>query len=161
MYENYLVHHGRLGQKWGVQNGPPYPLTRNAVQKAYTGQKKKRGVLGYIQERKEKKAAEEEKEKARHDADKERVLREGTASEVLKYANEISNQELSNALNRIKWTNQLIDLSREEMSSGWKTIDQVMKKVGNVKDWAKVSLELYKTMDEAINILSKEQKKGK
>jgi len=24
--ENYLEHHGILGQKWGVKNGPPYPL---------------------------------------------------------------------------------------------------------------------------------------
>ena len=23
---NYLAHHGILGQKWGVKNGPPYPL---------------------------------------------------------------------------------------------------------------------------------------
>lgn len=25
-YRNYLVHHGIKGQKWGVRNGPPYPL---------------------------------------------------------------------------------------------------------------------------------------
>lgn len=25
-YANYLMHHGRKGQKWGVRNGPPYPL---------------------------------------------------------------------------------------------------------------------------------------
>lgn len=24
--EKYLFHHGIKGQKWGVQNGPPYPL---------------------------------------------------------------------------------------------------------------------------------------
>lgn len=24
--ENYLMHHGIKGQKWGVENGPPYPL---------------------------------------------------------------------------------------------------------------------------------------
>lgn len=24
---HYLVHHGVDGQKWGVQNGPPYPLS--------------------------------------------------------------------------------------------------------------------------------------
>ena len=24
--EDYLAHHGIKGQKWGVQNGPPYPL---------------------------------------------------------------------------------------------------------------------------------------
>ena len=25
-FNDYLVHHGIKGQKWGVQNGPPYPL---------------------------------------------------------------------------------------------------------------------------------------
>ena len=28
MNELYLVHHGVKGQKWGVKNGPPYPLTK-------------------------------------------------------------------------------------------------------------------------------------
>ena len=27
-YADYLKHHGIKGQKWGVQNGPPYPLDR-------------------------------------------------------------------------------------------------------------------------------------
>ena len=25
-YDSELKHHGILGQKWGVKNGPPYPL---------------------------------------------------------------------------------------------------------------------------------------
>lgn len=25
----YLVHHGIEGQKWGIRNGPPYPLNEN------------------------------------------------------------------------------------------------------------------------------------
>lgn len=25
-HTNYLRHHGKKGQKWGVRNGPPYPL---------------------------------------------------------------------------------------------------------------------------------------
>lgn len=28
---NYLVHHGIAGQKWGVRNGPPYPLKGGTV----------------------------------------------------------------------------------------------------------------------------------
>lgn len=26
IYEHYLMHHGVKGQKWGVKNGPPYPI---------------------------------------------------------------------------------------------------------------------------------------
>lgn len=26
-YGNYLEHHGIMGMKWGIQNGPPYPLS--------------------------------------------------------------------------------------------------------------------------------------
>lgn len=31
----HLQHSGRLGQKWGVRNGPPYPLNRSTVSKVY------------------------------------------------------------------------------------------------------------------------------
>ena len=30
---NELYHHGIEGQKWGVRNGPPYPLTKEAKRK--------------------------------------------------------------------------------------------------------------------------------
>ena len=30
MMDTYLMHHGIQGQKWGVENGPPYPLGRDA-----------------------------------------------------------------------------------------------------------------------------------
>ncbi len=29
-YETELYHHGTKGQKWGVKNGPPYPLKNNS-----------------------------------------------------------------------------------------------------------------------------------
>ena len=33
MYEEYLSHHGILGQKWGKQSGPPYPLDQKSHQR--------------------------------------------------------------------------------------------------------------------------------
>ena len=32
-----LYHHGRLGQKWGDRNGPPYPLTKEVIRSEYQG----------------------------------------------------------------------------------------------------------------------------
>lgn len=29
--DNYLMHHGIKGQKWGVRNGPPYPIKDNHI----------------------------------------------------------------------------------------------------------------------------------
>ena len=33
MYKNYLAHHGIKGQKWGVRNGPPYPIEDKVMAK--------------------------------------------------------------------------------------------------------------------------------
>lgn len=47
MNVTYLVHHGVKGQRWGVQNGPPYPLTDEAKQDAgYIKSGSKHGLIG-------------------------------------------------------------------------------------------------------------------
>lgn len=154
MYNNELYHHGRLGQKWGQRNGPPYPLTGRGLS-AYR-QRRKAKKAGKL-EKKQTKTETEEETKARHDTERERVLREGSATEVFQFRNELSNQELSNALNRIKWTNELARLAAEESEKGWKSIDQVMKKVGNVKDWTRTGVDFYKTLNEAIELANKKK----
>lgn len=37
MKQTYLMHHGIKGQKWGIENGPPYPLNDNVKAIAYRG----------------------------------------------------------------------------------------------------------------------------
>ena len=62
---NYLMHHGILGQKWGQQNGPPYPLDSNK----HSASEKKAGWMKSLKEKSEtKKKAKKKKaalEKAR------------------------------------------------------------------------------------------------
>ena len=45
MYEIY--HSGRKGMKWGVRNGPPYPLTADAKRRAYGNKSQKKKSSTY------------------------------------------------------------------------------------------------------------------
>ena len=47
-YNDYLSHHGRLGQRWYHKNGPPYPLDRETVSEVYGG---KAGSEGKIKDK--------------------------------------------------------------------------------------------------------------
>lgn len=183
---NELYHHGRLGQRWGVTNGPPYPLSRATVRREYKKESssssgsgssslaKRRispssSLMSYIQkvkaEKKEKEEAEkrkkEEEYKRQHDADKDRVLREGTATEVLQYVGEISNQQLQEALNRISWTAKLEQYAQKESDQGWQAVNSIMKKIGDVKDWGRIGLDILKMVDEASRLSQKDQDKNK
>lgn len=47
MYEMYLIHHGIKGQKWGVKNGPPYPLEQHSAGKL-TGAEDPKGLSSWM-----------------------------------------------------------------------------------------------------------------
>lgn len=169
-----LYHHGRLGQKWGEKNGPPYPLSKATVKAEY-GTKKKGGLSGLIESKRQKKAQEKaakvaqeevakrkaaEEAKAKHDADKARVLREGTASEVLQYANELTAQERNEALSRIQWQSNMTGYAQKDLDKSWNAINNTMKKVGNAKDWLKIGVEIYEQIDKAAKITSEAEKRS-
>lgn len=50
-YQNSLLHSGRLGMRWGVRNGPPYPLDKKQFSEA---EKKAAGTSGNASESKSK-----------------------------------------------------------------------------------------------------------
>ena len=158
---NYLMHHGILGMKWGQQNGPPYPLDSNK----HSASEKKAGWMKSLKEKSEAKkkkkkqqAALEKARKARaekarqkklteeYEADKQKVLTSGKASEVYKYQGAMTNKELGDAVQRIRWERELREFSAKEQKSNFEKVDAIMEKVGKMKKWADTAMDTYDTI---------------
>lgn len=158
---NYLMHHGILGMKWGQQNGPPYPLDSNK----HSASEKKAGWMKSLKEKSEAKkkkkkqqAALEKARKARaekakqekiakeYQEQKTKILKSGKASEVARYKGEMTNQELSEALNRIRWEKELDKMTAAETKSNFEKVDSIMEKVGKMKKWADTAMDTYDTI---------------
>lgn len=173
---NYLMHHGILGMKWGVQNGPPYPLgasDHSASEKkagwmkslkAKSEAKKRAKKRAAAIEKAKKTRAENEKQKKlekEYEEKRQKILRSGKASEVAKYKGQMTNQELRDALNRIQWEAELSKYSAAETKSNFDKIDDVMKRVGTATDWVNKGVNAYNAIDKAMKLVNGEEKEDR
>lgn len=108
MNENYLVHHGILGQKWGKKNGPPYPLDFSKL------------------------SAEERDQAKKESIDK------GDVKTASAYKNKeyYSSQELNDLINRFDLNSRLqqkvSSIDQDKISAGLKRIDSLANSIGTV-----------------------------
>lgn len=168
-----LYHHGILGQRWGRQNGPPYPLGEGDHSSAEKKQAKKSvsTLRGYLKDRKIKKKRNAALQKARqvraenkqkaeeakqHEAEKQKALSSGSAADVLKYQGELSNQELMNAINRLSYEKQLKDISQKDIVTTADKVDNVMKKIDKARDWAEKGIKAYNTVAKIVNAVNED-----
>lgn len=114
-----LTHSGVKNQRWGIKNGPPYPLSRDISTgrrlKTNSSGKKSGGISAYLQTRKLKKKKQAALEKARqtkaenaqkkqtaeeHAAEVKKILESGDRNKIKSIASEVSYSDLNNALQK-------------------------------------------------------------
>lgn len=81
------------------------------------------------------------------------------ATEVLQYRDQLTQKELEAALGRIKTIRELSGISKKEKDAAWDAVNNAMKKVGNVKDWAKTGLESFGVFQQLMAALSGDKAK--
>lgn len=147
-----LKHHGILGQKHGVRNGPPYPLSAGAHSAAEKKAGWRQSLGSYMKAKKEKKrqAAVEA-----HDAAKKDALESGDADRILKYRKEFTNQELNDALNRAKTVNSL---RNETDSNRLRDIKKAMDTVKTIKDAVNLGIDSVETARKLKKTFTPEKK---
>ena len=99
---NELYHYGILGQKWGVQNGPPYPLSKSSMS---SSEKKHYNV---------------------------------SAKEVKKNMDQMTDDELRKAINRIQMQNTVASLAKSDgiIKRGRNAVNSDLKSFKELSDSA-------------------------
>lgn len=148
----YLAHHGIKNQKWGVKHGPPYPVERGSGGKPKTTNIIKSRLKGAIQKRKENYAEKKvENAEERHKRLREDVVKD--PKKITKYKKEFSRQELEDMIKEIQFNRKLEDIRFEEIKRGRERFESFKKSVGNIKDFATTTKDMYNLAADINNML--------
>lgn len=125
-YRGYLSHHGIKGQKWGEQNGPPYPLSTKMHNMVVKGRQKR---------------AEKRRQKILHDPKK-----------LTKHAKEFSKEEIDEAVAKIDSINNAkkrIEPNKRAIRKQTQKIAKEARKLDKIisKDKLKAEKKLTKKME--------------
>lgn len=102
-HEDELQHHGVKDQQWGVQNGPPYPLSgenKKAAKKFYREQRR--------QDRIARRQERELKKNRKFEEARQKMLSKANIKEIRRHSDWFSQQEIESAMRK----RQMLDASK-------------------------------------------------
>lgn len=163
-YQEYeLYHHGIKGMKWGVMNGPPYPLgsaistgkrligkAAGAIKRHHEKHVQAAEIKKQIkQEKKVQKEAEEEAKKQQSDYEKKmKVIMSNDADQILKIADTLSTEQLKDAQQRLIYVNRVKEYQAPSK------MDKALKNLKKAKEWTETGIEAWNTFAKVYNAVS-------
>ena len=162
--EETLEHHGIKGQKWGVRNGPPYPLSRGKSGSGgrnvrYGGSAPSKRKARKLQKqrvkslKKARKVREQNRQvKQEQQKSKEEILKTKDLSAMSKNSDMFTTQEINDMLNRISTESKLKDEAAKQANANKTRAQRAAEKI---KETAAKSAS-----ESSLNLLNQAIKKG-
>ena len=163
-----LTHSGIDGMRWGVRNGPPYPLSRDISTgsrlKTNSSGRKSGGISAYLQTRKVKKKKQAALEKARqtkaenaqkkqtaeeHAAEVKKILESGDRNKIKSIASEVSYNDLNNALNKADLMAKLN--AQTAPKTTWDKLDNTKNKLDKVIGYYQTGAKTWNVIAQLYN----------
>lgn len=164
--KDYLVHHGILGQKWGQQNGPPYPLDKS--QKTVTELKNAaRTAISVVRNKKKqiqrnqnlRKARAAKKEEAERKKEVKRMTDKGSVSEILKNIDRIKPEEYRSIIDRMEFEKKLKDIDADRTKTNAETVGKILDTLGKVGKTSESVINAYNAFSVVWNTFKPEDAK--
>lgn len=163
-----LTHSGIDGMRWGIRNGPPYPLSRDISTgsrlKTNSSGRKPGGIRGYLQTRNLKKKKQAALEKARqtkaenaqkkqtaeeHATEVKKILESGDRNKIKSIASEVSYNDLNNALNKADLMAKLN--AQTAPKTTWDKLDSTKNKLDKVIGYYQTGAKTWNVIAQLYN----------
>lgn len=147
MNEEYLAHHGILGQRWGIRRFQPYSTT--GARKS--GKPGKEIGLAAKSRKKQKPEKTPEEKQQEFEASKQHALKFGGVDDILKFQGHLTVNEMQSAIDRIKKEDTLRELKRDQSKQ---TINRMIDKVNTAKSLVKAVKDVNDTVKSVKDLVA-------